>query len=133
MYNTSNVGPHGINGGVHRYFARALTASADLVTGHIADDQIVGFHHAFADGGRGTQDAIVIQPDTDIAVIGRNPAFLIHQAAGAYDVVAKFLLGLRHQNLRFYQADRSFPRDTVKWHMSEGEQKKVAVTIRGSG
>ena len=68
----------------------------DLVALHVHDDQVVGMHHAFAHArGRG-QDALGIQADADVAVVGGHPALLEDQAADLANVLAVLALRLHH-------------------------------------
>ncbi len=77
-------------------FARAF----NLVALEIANNNIRGRHHALADAGAGTQYAAFVQADTDIAVIGGDPPFLIDQLADVEDVLAILLLRVGHPALQ---------------------------------
>jgi len=62
----------------------------------IHDDQVVRVHHPLAYTGRSGQDTIGIQPDRNIAIVGRHPALFKHQPPDLDDILAILALRLRH-------------------------------------
>ena len=91
-----DIGPHPVNRGMHRDFAGALGAAGNLIALHVDDDEIVALHHPLAHARRRGQNALGVQTDRDVAVVGRNPAFLKDQAADLADVLAVFALRFHH-------------------------------------
>jgi hypothetical protein len=81
---------------VHENFTRALAPSLDLIAIHVHHDQIVELDKALADRGRGTQNAVPVKPDADVAVVHRHPTLLMDQVTDPHDIVAVLLLRLTH-------------------------------------
>jgi hypothetical protein len=100
MHHGRHVGPHLVNGEVHRDLGGSLARAIDLVAFQIADDDVGGSHHALADAGAGAQNAAVVQAHTDVAIVGRDPSFLIDQLADVEDVLAMLLLRLGHPDFQ---------------------------------
>ena len=85
-----------VNRHVHGDLGRALPVPFHLVAFAIHNDQVLGPHHALA-GRRGSaQDVIVVQPDTDVAVVRGDPSFLIDELANVDNVLAKLFERFRH-------------------------------------
>jgi hypothetical protein len=75
----------------------------------VADRDVGGRHHAFADASAGAQNPVGVQAHTDVAVVGRNPSFLIDQLADIEDVLAMLLLRLGHPGFQLYQSRWGLP------------------------
>ena len=96
MHHAANLGPHTVNRQVHAHLGGALARPADFVAVQIADDDIVRRHHALAYARGRRQNPFFVQTNGDVAVVGRDPAFVEHQPSDLDDVVAKLWLGFLH-------------------------------------
>ena len=96
VYNRADIRPQAVNRGVHGDLRSALFAPFNLLALHVDDNQVVDVQHALAHAGRGGQNAVLIQPNRDIAVVGGDPTFLIHQAADLDDVLPILFLRFHH-------------------------------------
>src|SRR5438105_15866516 len=88
-----------VNRHMHGDFGRALASALDLVPFVIANDQIVRMHHPFADRSWCAEDALGVQTDADIPVVGRYPTFLIDEFSYIDDVLTKLFEIVRHPEI----------------------------------
>src|SRR5437763_14663703 len=109
MHDGADIGSHSIAGQGHRDLGSALFPALDLIALHVHDKKVVDMHHTLANAGGSSQDAVLIQPYRDVAVVGSHPSFLVYQAADIDDVLPIFLLRLIHRNLRMYHVARRSP------------------------
>jgi hypothetical protein len=91
-----DIGAKRIDRRMHQDFGRAVALAFNLVTLGVDDNQVVGRHHAFADVGRRAENAILIEPHRDVAIVRRHPALLVNKLADADDVVAVFFFSFCH-------------------------------------
>ena len=89
---------------MHRDLGGSLARAIDLVALQIADDDIGGRHHALADAGASAQNAAIVQAHADVAIVRRDPSFLIDQLADVEDVLAILFLRLGHPDFQLYQS-----------------------------
>ena len=96
MDHGANVGPHLVDLQMHRDLAGPLQPARYLVALVIDDDQVVHAERALADAGGRGQDALGIQAQADISVVGGYPALLKDQLADLDNVLAVFAFCLYH-------------------------------------
>ena len=102
-----NVRTQVIDRHVHGDLGGALQPPGYFVSLVVDDDQIVDAHHALADAGGSGQDPFIIQADRDIAVIGRDPAFLIDELPDVDNILPILPLGFHHANSVSYRVAAS--------------------------
>ena len=88
MDDCPDMGPQAIKEQMHAQFGRRMAFSVLLLAFHIDQHQVVGGHHAFGDGGGGTQDAILAQPHGNVAIAGRHIAALVQHGPYPADFLA---------------------------------------------
>src|SRR5262249_40177864 len=60
---------------------RPLALAGDLLAFEVDDAQVVGLHEALRDASRRAEDAILAQPETDVAVVGRCESLVVDPPA----------------------------------------------------
>src|SRR5262249_20110541 len=98
MHHGPDIRPHTVNRGVHGDLGSAVFAPLNLVALHIDDDHVVDMHHALAHAGGSGEDAVLIEADRDVSVIGGHPALLVHKPADVDDVLSILLFRFHHRN-----------------------------------
>jgi len=99
MHNGVDIGTRGVNRHVHAHLRGACAISGDAVALVVANQEILGVHGSLANTRGGGQDAILIQARGDVAVVGRDPAALVHHLSGVDDFFAELLLTGKHDLL----------------------------------
>ena len=69
----------------------------------VDNDEIVDVHHALADTRGRRENAIAVQPDGDIAIVGGDPALLIDEPADIDNILAQLALAFCHSDSKLYQ------------------------------
>ena len=100
MNHSLHIRPHAVNCRMHQNLAGDVASTLYFHSPQVANHQLFRLHHAFTDAGWSRQKSFRIQANGDIAVICRNPAFLVHQAANFDDILA--VLSFRQRHSRNY-------------------------------
>src|SRR6185437_15500072 len=98
MNNGAHIRAQRIDRDVHRNLAGTLARTFDLTSVHVTNDEILRLHKALAYSRRRTEYTVLIEPDTDIAIVHRHPSFVIDETANTKEILAMLLLGLAHAN-----------------------------------
>ena len=103
MYNGVRVRPALVNQQVHGDLGRHVSPARNFIRIVIADHQVVRLHHAFADGRRCGENAMVIQPEGNIAVVRGDETLPVDPSPDLHNFAAQLIFGSgeAHEKSRF--------------------------------
>ncbi len=91
MHNGTRLRALAVDHKVHGDFAGHLTKPFQAPPLHVYGDQVLDRHHAFAHTRRRGQNAVLAQPDRNVAVGGRNKPSVVQQLADSDDLLPNFV------------------------------------------
>ena len=91
-----NIGAHPVDRDVHGHLGGAVALAADLVAVVVANQQLIRVHLPLTHACGSSENALFIQTNGDIAVVGGHPSALVHLPAGLDKFLTPPLLAAGH-------------------------------------